>query len=173
MPLNSIFPGRFRHPHFGEIRNSFPLDASTTRSQCDEVAFWALTCNSFTTCCTFGTADATFSTCARLALELTSPVNVTTPFFTSYLTLLLSLCWMRAASRFFSIPLSRSELTVLASLSAPGGITPTWFDTTCPPAMDLAMDSACDLSPSDGTCPPRVTTPLSRSWLTETSLRPA
>src|ERR1022692_5176253 len=78
---------------------------------------------------------------------------------------------MRAASRFFSIPLSRSELTVLASLSAAGGITPIWFDTTCPPAMDLAIDSACDLSPSDGTCPPRVTTPLSRSWLTETSLR--
>src|SRR5579871_991776 len=39
--------------------------------------------------------------------------------------------------------------------------------------MDLAMDSACDLAPSAETCPPRVTTPLSRSWLTETSLRPA
>src|ERR1035437_6410842 len=108
-----------------------------------------------------------------MAWELTSPVNVTTPFFTSYLTSLLSLFWMRAASRFFSTPFSKSELTVLASLSAAGGITPIWFDTTCPPAMDLAMDSACDLSPSDGTCPPRVTTPLSRSWLTDTSWSPA
>src|ERR1700730_1524072 len=35
------------------------------------------------------------------------------------------------------------------------------------------MDSACDLSASVGTCPPRVTTPLSRSWLTETSINPA
>ena len=37
------------------------------RSQWDEVAFWFLTCSSFTTCCTFGTADATFLICARLA----------------------------------------------------------------------------------------------------------
>src|SRR6185369_4914576 len=39
--------------------------------------------------------------------------------------------------------------------------------------MDLVMDSAFALSSSDVTLPPRVTTPLSRSWLTVTLLRPA
>src|SRR5678816_3908353 len=37
--------------------------------------------------------------------------------------------------------------------------------------MDFAIDSAFDLSSSAATCPSSVTTPLSRSWLTETSLR--
>src|SRR5579863_4603346 len=39
--------------------------------------------------------------------------------------------------------------------------------------MDRAMDSACDLSASDVVVPVKVTTPLSRSWLTLTSLSPA
>ena len=58
------------------------------RPQFDELAFWFLICRSFTTCFTFGTAEAICSACARLDCELTSPVSVTTPFLTSYLTLL-------------------------------------------------------------------------------------
>ena len=56
--------------------------------QFGEVAFCSLIWMSFTTCFTFGTAEATLSASARLACELTSPVSVTTPFLTSYLTLL-------------------------------------------------------------------------------------
>jgi hypothetical protein len=56
-------------------------------SHFDELAFWFLICRSFTTCCTFGTEEAIFSASARLDCELTSPVSVTTPFLTSYLTL--------------------------------------------------------------------------------------
>jgi hypothetical protein len=54
----------------------------------DEVAFGFLISNSFTTCCTFGTEEATFSASACWLLELTSPVSVTTPFLTSNFTLL-------------------------------------------------------------------------------------
>src|SRR5690349_6695396 len=71
------------------------------------------------------------------------------------------------------MPLSRSELMVLASLSAAFGVTSIWFATTWLPAADLAIDSAFCLSASEGTCPLSVTTPLSRSSLTDTSLRPA
>jgi hypothetical protein len=60
----------------------------TRCSQFDEVAFCSLICTSFTTCFTFGTAEAILSASARLDCELTSPVSVTTPFLTSYLTLL-------------------------------------------------------------------------------------
>jgi hypothetical protein len=56
--------------------------------QFGEVAFCSLIWMSFTTCFTFGTAEATLSARARLDCELTSPVSVTTPFLTSYLTLL-------------------------------------------------------------------------------------
>src|SRR5450755_345749 len=70
------------------------------------------------------------------------------------------------------MPLSRSELIVLASLApGPGGTTAISSATTCEPAMDLAIDSACDLALSEATCPVNVTTPLSRSWLTLTSCR--
>jgi hypothetical protein len=47
------------------------------------VAFWPLISSSFTTCFTFGTSDAAFSTSARFDCEVTVPFNVTTPFFTS------------------------------------------------------------------------------------------
>src|ERR1700682_5004055 len=69
------------------------------------------------------------------------------------------------------MPLSRSEFTSFATVSAPGGRMATWFETTSPTATDFAIDSACALSLSLATWPPKVTTPLSRSWLTETSLR--
>ena len=70
------------------------------------------------------------------------PPEVTTPFLTSYLTPLCSPFWMRVASRFLSMPLSKSEFTVFDELSAPGGSTAIWSATTCPVAIDLAMDSA-------------------------------
>src|ERR1700688_4669486 len=54
-----------------------------------------------------------------------------------------------------------------------GGITPISFDTTCPLAMSLAMGSARDRSLSNGTCPPSVTTPLSRSCFIDTSFKAA
>src|SRR5580700_12232573 len=71
------------------------------------------------------------------------------------------------------MPLSRSESTFFAVLSSPGGRTAIWSETTCGPAMDFAIDSACALSLSEAVVPVRVTTPLSRSWLTLTSLSPA
>src|SRR5271165_4188452 len=71
------------------------------------------------------------------------------------------------------MPSSRSEFTVLASFSMPTGITAIWSATTWPPARDFATDSACDLSFSLVTFPPTATTPLSRSWLTVTFLKPA
>src|ERR1019366_2491204 len=92
-------------------------------SQFDELAFWLLDCNSFTTCLTLGTEEAICSACARTELDSTSPVRVTTPFLTSYFTFLCSPFWMRAASKFFSMPVSRSEFIALAALSPPGGIT--------------------------------------------------
>ena len=52
----------------------------------DDVAFGFLISNSFTTCFTFGTEEATFSARARWVFELTSPVSVTTPFLTSNFT---------------------------------------------------------------------------------------
>jgi len=73
-------------------------------------------------------------------------------------------------STFFSIALSVSDSTAFASLSLPGGRTEIWSAMTCDSALDLAMDSACALSESVGTVPVKVTTPLSRSWLTFTSL---
>src|SRR5450631_664472 len=71
------------------------------------------------------------------------------------------------------MPSSRSEFTALASFSMPTGITAIWSATTWPAARDFARDSACDLSFSLVTFPLRVTTPLSRSWLTDTFLKPA
>src|ERR1039457_6356958 len=76
---------------------------------CDELSFWFLTCRSFTTCFTLGTLVATCSARLRLFCELTSPVSVTTPLFTAYFTLSCILFWISAASRFFSMPSSRSE----------------------------------------------------------------
>src|ERR1700674_4907630 len=96
---------------------------STRSSYCDELAFWFLTCRLFTTCFTLGTLVATFSARSRLYREFTSPVSVTTPFFTSYFTLSCILFWISAASRFFSTPVSRSEFTAFASFSTPTGIT--------------------------------------------------
>jgi hypothetical protein len=49
----------------------------------DELALRFLTTSiAFTTCRTFGTPVAAFSAFARRSSELTSPVRVTTPFFT-------------------------------------------------------------------------------------------
>src|SRR5580658_3739287 len=80
---------------------------------------------------------------------------------------------MRAASKLLSMPLSRSEFIFFASLSDPAGSTAIWFEMTSSGAIDFAMDSAWALSASAPTCPVSVTTPLSRSWLAETSLKPA
>src|ERR1035441_4510224 len=100
-----------------------PRHRSTSQSYCDELAFRFLTCRSFTTCCTFGTPAATFSALERISSEFTSPVSVTTPLFTSNFTASRILFWISAASRFFSMPWSRSEFTAFASFSRPTGIT--------------------------------------------------
>src|SRR5579862_658235 len=68
-----------------------------------------------------------------------------------------------------SMPESRSESIFLAVDASSAGRTPISFDTTSEPAMDLAIVSARALSSSDETLPVRVTTLLSRSWLTLTS----
>src|ERR1035437_1050604 len=107
------------------LRPQLPTSGHDDRGtlQFDELAFWLLDCNSFTTCLTLGTEEAICSACARTELDLTSPVRVTTPFLTSYFTFLCSPFWMRAASKFFSMPVSRSEFIALTALSPPGGIT--------------------------------------------------
>src|SRR5882762_1886556 len=149
------------------------LQEGTIPRQLVELAFWFFTSSSLTTCFTLGTEATSFSTCSRLVCEGTSPVRVTTPFFTSYLTFFFRRCLTSVASKFFSMALSRSESTALASLSFPGGRTAISSATTRLGALDLAMASACCLSVSVGTLPLRVTTPLSRSSLTLTSLNPA
>ena len=66
--------GRFPPPGLDRLRGSY----------CDELAFrFLVTCKSFTTCCTFGTPVATASARVRAASDFTSPLSVTTPFFTS------------------------------------------------------------------------------------------
>src|ERR1022692_3675928 len=105
----------------------YPDPNSRTRrwcsSQFEELAFWLLDCNSFTTCLTLGTEEAICSACACTECELTSPVRVTTPFLTLYFTFLCSPFLMRAASKFFSMPVLRSEFIALAAFSPPGGVT--------------------------------------------------
>src|ERR1039457_1994747 len=82
--LSLVYPGHDDSTSAQLGSGLFPAQ----RPQFDELAFWFLICRSFTTCFTFGTAEAICSACARLDCELTSPVSVTTPFLTSYLTLL-------------------------------------------------------------------------------------
>src|SRR6202051_1485785 len=129
----------------------------------EEVALWCLTSSSFTTCFTLGTCSASFWTDERRAWEGTVPFKETTPLETSYRTSSFNLCCTSIASRFLSMPESRSESTFFAVPSPPFGRTPISFDTTSLPAMDLAIDSARALSSSVLTLPLRVTTPLSRS----------
>src|ERR1019366_923768 len=82
--LSLLYPG---HDNSGSAQFGSG-SVQTHYPQFDEVAFCSLICTSFTTCFTFGTAEAILSASARLDCELTSPVSVTTPFLTSYLTLL-------------------------------------------------------------------------------------
>ena len=82
--LSPLYPG---HDNSGSAQFGSG-SVQTHYPQFDEVAFCSLICTSFTTCFTFGTAEAILSASARLDCELTSPVSVTTPFLTSYLTLL-------------------------------------------------------------------------------------
>ncbi len=63
-----------------------PNTGTHADSQFDEVAFWFVICNSFTTCFTLGTDKAICSARERANCALTSPVRVTTPFLTSYWT---------------------------------------------------------------------------------------
>jgi len=69
--------------------------------------------------------------------------------------------------------LSRSDCTFLAVPSSPDGLTAISFATTSVPATERAIASARVLSSSVGTFPVKVTTFLSRSWLTLMSLSPA
>ena len=90
------------------------------------VAGISLSCTSLTTCVTFGTAAANTCSSERFAEESTWPFSVTTPFLMSYLIFLDSsrrLLCNSAASRFFAMALSKSELMSFAVDSSPGGRT--------------------------------------------------
>jgi len=103
----------------------------------EEVALWCLTSSSFTTCFTSGTCSASFWTDERRSCEGTVPFKVTTPLETSYRTLSFNLCCTSIASRFLSMPESRSESTFFAVPSSPFGRTPISFDTTSLPRNGL------------------------------------
>lgn len=135
------------------------------------MAFSFLTCSSLTTCFTLGTLANLFGFFPpRFGIDIALQRNHAV--FDVIFHFFHSLFFAKAASRFFSMPLSISLSTELAVLSSPVGWTVISFATTCEDAIDL-IDSACALSASEVVVPFSVPTPLSRSWLTLTSFSPA
>src|ERR1035437_5183920 len=81
-PIAEVLASRVFHLNPNAIAStvfdpSSQLQVTTTwHSQVDQLAFWLLDCNSFTTCLTLGTEEAICSACARTELDLISPVRV-------------------------------------------------------------------------------------------------